>query len=320
MSCEETLETPLPLLIKLEDPEPIKHPKFSVKLQGNFEEILNQLCAIHGMEMKVKDQSYIISTQASIEDEAPVTINLQVAPDLINEEAQSTKITSIKNLNLLVDDKKLQLFYKRQTATLIIQGPAHSAERVKRIVENVNSISPVQIKILSKIISYSPLTMTPEIKNILAKGILTEGEKQILLRFTAQLKGTETASLPSIVTRPNEQATIEIIRETLKPKSFLGHKLQFQASIKGLSIEIDHQLNYHQTANMNFCKPGDSKAPLDKDAPIKILKHKANFNLTARDDLTHVLKVNIPNSNKEHYLLIKSTVIDATGKRLNLAN
>jgi len=309
--CKETSNTPLPLEIKIENS--VSKHNLTLTLGGTFEQILDQLCAIHDMHFEQEDTTFTCSpfSQPVTDSKQTVTTSLRVPPSTSNKQT----------LNLLANTNNVTMTWDDPRSTITLSGKQTAVSYIKRIAERMFTIrtfsKSVQYKILTKTVSFKhgSVTLSAPIKQLLEKEILNEGETQILLREVSKSENAKITAYPSILSRFNEEAKIEIIKNAPREQGTIGHTIQSSIILKGMSMHLKSKLNYHSITGMKFAeldnfpviKPGES---------VQINKYDYPMEGVARDGYTHLFKLNISESNTEDWILMKTYLLDASGNRI----
>ena len=309
--CKETLETPHSLgFIFNED---INKRKVSITLGGSFIDIINQLTAIHDTQYERNDSVFTFSyLPISPEDNEVVTRIFKLPPEVFNKKDNSLYGNPIK---IIANDPKMTLKWNPETSTLNAHGQQSAINRLNRYINNRLALTPIQCRITTKAFSFNPdlIKNDPIIEKIKTLSPFSEGEAQLLTRKLSQLKGSDIVTYPSVVARFNEKGTIEIIKEIPSLNSFIGFKqTHYMNSLSGLCISSALELNYHFIAGMKITNP-DHLPEIDAK-PVDLKKYQTKLKSIGRDGSTHVFKLDIPDSDQEHLLLMKMSIIDASGR------
>lgn len=192
------------------------------------------------------------------------------------------------------------------------QNPSHSASESN---QPVYSKEPHQIRTSTQLLSIPNSNLSTEIQTLLAKKTLTDGEYMRLKRKIAKMKGANIGSMPSVVGRGHDSATLEIIREAPNSKQWIGYRYFFKAERHDAMIKAKHRLQYHSVSGMQFSEIDyRPEAPLNNSTEIQKYSQQADTNV--RDGHVVLLKVDIPSSTSSYYLAHQPILIDATGSRL----
>ena len=316
-TCAETNEKPLDISIKLTDKSTSKR---SYVGGGSFNLIVDQLCAIYGMEMKQHEKGFTFSPIPHVK--TLQTLNIPVPPDF-------NTVHSIKKIQTLFN--LAHISHSKTRSVLTIRGQDYDVRRCKKFINSFNLITPVQIKIVSKIISVPPDGFPKVWQDGLDNKslLLSDGQLQMLIRALASNDKVKISTTPSIVTRNKENATIQIIREVIeknanvnknkaadqavKAPAWIGHKLDIKNTMLGLALNTDLSFDYHHVAGMTVADINSFPKAVKKE---DIQKFKTSTKLTTKDGMTRVLKIKAPGK-ANSYLFVTLSIIDATGKRFN---
>ena len=311
--CEETNDTTLPLEFKIH--KSASKRKVSVTLHGTFENMLNQLCAIHSIQYKQVGNTFQFSSlKTSVDEIDPVvTVSISLPPDSFNFGP------SQQQLKILANSEKLITKWSKPQASLIVSGKQSEVSHLTRIAKSLYHFRPIQAKVGIKIISYDPTSskLSPILKQSLTQSIFDEAQTKLLFRNFSKQIGINVNTLPSIVSRINEEASIQLFNEVPTPKSplSLGHEFKINVhSIKGLSVDMNSSVIYDYISGMKFEKSSTLPANMPKE--IKPKKYQAQMKTQGRDRSTHLFKVNIPESNLDHWITMQISLMDATGRLL----
>jgi len=173
--------------------------------------------------------------------------------------------------------------------------------QMKRFSQILRKGKPLQLRTASKLLSIPSNQSLDSATN----KQLTDGQTQKIMRSVSSFKGASVSTLPSIVSRHNEEALIEVIQE-LGPqnKGWSGVKLAIKSSLYGLGNET--VLFYEQRPPL---KPKQNADPRHKILqPARVLE-----GFVLKDSHSMIIKVH-ESKELSQYLVITSNIIDATGR------
>ena len=177
-----------------------------------------------------------------------------------------------------------------------------------------------QIKTLSKLLVLEEDALPPVDEYLKEDGALySEGEIQFLMRRLSTQKGIRVITMPSIVSRIGESATMEIIREVpingrlfkWSKYSWLGHELKVKSTLSAEVIHSKVDYEYHYAEGMMAQHLNDYKG-IDFSRKVKIQELKNQLNISMKSVASRVIKLKAAEG-EVRYLIISQTLIDASG-------
>ena len=178
--------------------------------------------------------------------------------------------------------------------------------------KTLNEEKPIQAKYSSKLVELAPGVdfQLPDTSQ------MTPGEMQVVMRELAQAKGTDLATLPTVIKRNGETATVEVGREYILPLELTEGK--FETHFAGRVMEIDGSaLGFGQETSFNFT---DSSVDKESNEAISRQDLQPQTDVSdsgfANDQGTRFVIQERADGTRA-IVLVTATFIDATGKPLH---
>lgn len=297
---------------------------------GTFTQVLDSIALRLNMNAKIEENTILFTPIEVADTENKLTTeHFNIRPDFLLRLFKEFKYASnsINESSILAHFKKdfslheqTTLSLNKEQSVLTVNATPSEISRVKQIVDQLYARPVFQVRTSTKIVSVPKsiqTTFNEGKQAIPTKTPLTDGEIQLIMRQLAQIKDCDIVTAPSIVSRNNEMALIEIMREHLAEKEptpqfkWSGLKLGIRPSVCGFGLE--NIISYEQRAHPAGAPthPG-SNFNFKHDAKIKELALIPNgqsmfFEINRTEGMIN-------------YLVISTSVIDATGKAILLSN
>ncbi|MGE9268346.1 MAG: hypothetical protein ACQKBY_09635, partial [Verrucomicrobiales bacterium] len=129
--------------------------------------------------------------------------------------------------------------YLAATSTVVFEGQNVDRVSLEAIIEANQANVPVQIKVMSKIVS---VANDPDLQ----MGLMGREEINDWFRGVALMPGQEVMLLPSIMMRPGQGASIELIRKVVEFRpEFIGIKMKVNAELSGFGVLAEATYRHH---------------------------------------------------------------------------
>jgi hypothetical protein len=243
-----------------------------------------------------------------------------VRPDLDKELGVEATSSIAAKLRELTHTHHCDISFDPDRSAIRISGNNDEVERIQSLIDIYQNTPPTQIRTLTKIITIPEGALThvainDQVPQLDGKStlILSDGQSQMLMRLLAQTREADIMSAPSGISRPNEQLTIEIIREIIFPsvtdpatfsKDWTGFKITAQPALLGFGI----------TPQLLFNR-GIMDTTHNNDTAISIRHIQdqvENYTPTNRTIIAPIQS----EKGKTSYLFLTMQEIDATGARI----
>jgi hypothetical protein len=315
-ACRETGETPLALTFSV----PPGHDRLLTVQIGTrtLDGAIHLLAAMSGMLVERKGSEYAF--EEPVETGEPRTRSFRVPPDFFNapesadypfvQVAAPSKISPAdyfagKGISL---DPNTRLRFSPGAGTVVIDTTSMADElAIGRLIGLASSETMPQHKVDTKILEIGKdVDWKPP-----ANAQLDEEAMQLFMRELAQTQGIDLKTMPSTVARDGQAAKIEIVRNYIFPVP--GSENEFKSEDVGVVLDVTPVvLGFGQKLDVGFNATAVDEDP--KSGEFKVVNRASiTDNSFSRDSATSLHIETRPDGSRV-LLLVKSTMIDATGR------
>ena len=285
---------------------------------------LKILSILGGMEMTREGQIITLTAidSAGRHETKTIVVPPGISKKLAPRHQGTAHAEASKILKQLAHASKTELSLNSIKSTLTLSGDSLEIKRIEALTNQYIRTRPTQIRVMTKIITVSKEAMTaldssenPALQ-LDRKSIQTysASEAQMIMRALAQTSGVDVVTAPSVLARPNEKFTIEVIQDAIFPsptpeaefiEDWTGFKITGQPSRLGFgSIP---KLTYNR---------GIMIRSNNADTPISIKHRKDSIENFIPADKTIMAPLQ-SDEGKTTYLFLTLEEIDAAGVKIN---
>ena len=312
-TCVETNDTPLLFNYHINGNEKqILDMEFTI--EGSYQYILNQLCAIYGMKVTQKANVHTFTPYPA--DETITTKTIRVPPDYESGFSKLGKVVANEELSVRFDQARSQLS---------LRGNAKAVAKMEAFSKNIFSLKPIQVKMRSHIIG-----IAKKQKHTLIDELLKEENRSIdpqVLAKRLKLQENEQytiGQLASVVCRLRETASLVRIREGRNSvtnlsdeKLWEGIKLDYTPTRKGMQIIMvsKPELRIRDKASFNlkgFTSEEFDEQQITELTKLKTITNPSSFQL--HSGATHLTPLVEASPDYETYLMTQVDLINVTGQ------
>ena len=315
-ACRETGETPLALTFSV---PPGLDRLLTVKIgTRTLDGAIQLLAAMSGMLVERKGSEYVF--EAPVETGEPRTRSFGVPPDFFNapesagdpfaQVAAPSKISPAdyfagKGISL---DPNTRLRFSPGAGTVVIDTTSMADElAVSRLIGLASSERIPQHKVETRILELGQdVAWTPP-----ENAHLDEAGMQLLMHELAQIKGVDLKTMPSTVARDGQLAKVEVVRELISPVPGLDG--EFRTDPVGVVLDVTPVvLGFGQKLDVGFNVTEVDEDP--KSGEFKVVNRASITDTSFSSDSATSLHIETRPDGSRVLLLVKSTMIDATGR------
>lgn len=324
MACAKSGETPLPLTFSI-DPQARPRKLTFHFPTGDFNSSVRLLATLAGMKVSRDGREFRFEPMPK--DDTAVSREMRVPPDfnsMLNQMAgvmpppdfdpfaeqptvsHKTVSESLQALGIELDPTTLLKLDFAGVLKLETRSAADAAV-IAEITKLLSASTPKQLKFDPMVLElaagsdWSP----PDISQ------MTEPEVQKVMRDLAQRAGTDLQSLPSVTAKMGQGTAIEIINEVNYPTDDSGETLATRDVGKVMKVK-GGMLGFGQEVSLNYT---DTTVDSSTGKPVFDVRTDMSDEGFSSDGGSRFVVQTRPDGSKT-VVLLKSTVIDATGRPL----
>lgn len=290
----------------------------------SFLKNLNILALLGGMKMTQERRIITLTAIDSLGSHETKTILVPpgISKKLAPRHQGTVHDEASKILKQLAHATKTELSLNPAKSTLTLSGDSLEIERIEALINQYIRTRPTQIRTMSKIITVSKEAMralassenqTIQLDEKSAQ-TFSAVETQMIMRGLAQTPGTDLVTAPSVLARPNEKFTIEVIQDAIFPSTTTEE--EFTSDWTGFKITGQpSRLGFGIIPKLTFNR-GVMNQSNNTDAPISI-KHRVD---TIENFIPANKTIMAPiqsDEGKTTYLFLTLEEIDAAGIKIN---
>lgn len=182
-----------------------------------------------------------------------------LGPDALREPLfpTTTVSTRLKELLDIPGDGESIINYIPATGTLIVRADLSEIQRIGTLFEAYLSSPPAQVRVTSKVVCFDSKSIGENFPVPEAPTTMSDAELQQFFKTAAKTRGTGIMTMPSVLTRPGKEATIEVTREVIIPspanpqqmtKDWTGVKMRIHPVLMGFGTMIRPSLDIGELA------------------------------------------------------------------------
>lgn len=310
-TCRQTGETPLQVTFSLPSGNSTRiHLKLG---RRTLENSIQQLAALAKLSVRRHGREYRFTAipdppgqQASASLDIPPDLQARLFPDSAGQALSAASLRQLLTVSGLALDPATRLTLLPGRLTIDTPSAADRAA-ISALIETARLNPPIQHKVSTKILEV-PAAAT---WNYPDGTLLNDTQVQQLLREMARTKGVDLLTMPSVVARSDEPATMEIVNELITPAKgadggWETHQVGVVVDLQVSPLGLGHRLGVNYTDTTGRIDPATGAAAITERAAI----HNDSFS----GDTTTRLMVQTHPDGTRIVLLVTPVLIDSSGR------
>ena len=323
--CQKTGETPISIKFEIQNSD---SNTITLNLRNiSFTRALNTLSAIAGMDMTREKNTMIFSPMKKHGD--LFTRTFVVPPDLVSRLTNSSQVDAdpftsgtdhasspippkvafdqrLRTLFNLPDTSDLFVKYIPATSTIVTRADLSELDRLATFFDTCAMHGTSYLRVSSKVVTMQHGEANESFPSLMAPTAMTATDLRQFMRHIATMTGTDIMTLPSVLAKPGETATVNVTNEvslasTTAPQKpvndWTGMKLHILAENMGFGSMTHPNLLIQEL-------PPDANT---------VSRYRSGQQTFVSDGNTVCYPINHPDYGRA-YLLVTHQRVDATGK------